>query len=160
MGTRPCEAESSGSGSRSSCPQIPRYFSPLGRSCGALSACMGILRRSRLVVSWIRSGGEPNGYDLCTPIAELNPPLPGWGEYYKRAHVRKLFQSLDGWEVRGVRWKVWRADPKLPLQSDSEAAFASSFLSCPHRHRPILRCAFPSGERYGFILFRWNDAIG
>src|SRR5580692_12079598 len=38
MGTRPCEAESSGSGSRSSCPQIPRYFSPLGRSCGALSA--------------------------------------------------------------------------------------------------------------------------
>ena len=64
-----------------------------------------------LVVSWIRCGGEPNGYDLCTPIAELNPPLPGWGEYYKRAHVRKLFQSLDGWEVRGVRWKVWRADP-------------------------------------------------
>lgn len=38
MGTRPCEAESSGSGSRSSCPQIPRYFRALGRSCGALSA--------------------------------------------------------------------------------------------------------------------------
>src|ERR1700730_6495940 len=79
MGTRPCEAESSGSGSRSSCPQVPRYFSPLGRSCRALSACMGILRRSRLVVSWIRSGGEPNGYDLCTPIAELNPPFAGLG---------------------------------------------------------------------------------
>jgi hypothetical protein len=47
------------------------------------------------------------GCDLCTPIAELNPLLRGWGEYYKRAHVRKLFQSLDGWEVRGVRWKVW-----------------------------------------------------
>ena len=31
-----------------------------------------------MVVSWIRSGGEPNGYDLRTPIAELNPPLPGW----------------------------------------------------------------------------------
>jgi len=38
MGTRPCEAESSGSSSRSSCPQIPRYFSPLGPNCGALSA--------------------------------------------------------------------------------------------------------------------------
>jgi hypothetical protein len=34
----PCEAESSGSSLRSSCPQMPRYFSPLGRSCGALSA--------------------------------------------------------------------------------------------------------------------------
>jgi hypothetical protein len=54
------------------------------------------------------SGSEPNGCDLCTLIAELNPPLRRLGEYYKRAHVRKLFQSLDGWEVRGVCWKVWR----------------------------------------------------
>jgi RNA-directed DNA polymerase len=30
-------------------------------------------------------------------IEELNPLLRGWGEYYKRAHVRKLFQRLDGW---------------------------------------------------------------
>jgi hypothetical protein len=82
----------------------------------------GYLRRSRLVVSWIRSGGEPNGYDLCTPIAELNPPLPGWGEYCKRAHVRKLFQSLDGWEVRGVRWKVWRADPNYRFRGSNGAA--------------------------------------
>jgi RNA-directed DNA polymerase len=29
-------------------------------------------------------------------IEELNPLLRGWGEYYKRAHVRKLFQRLDG----------------------------------------------------------------
>ena len=29
-------------------------------------------------------------------IAELNPLLRGWGEYYKRAHVRKLFHRLDG----------------------------------------------------------------
>jgi hypothetical protein len=42
--------------------------------------------------------GEPNGYDLCTTIAELNHLircLPGLGEYYKRAHIRKLFQSLE-----------------------------------------------------------------
>src|SRR5271165_3462009 len=30
-------------------------------------------------------------------IEELNPLLRGWGEYYKRAHIRKLFQRLDGW---------------------------------------------------------------
>jgi RNA-directed DNA polymerase len=44
-------------------------------------------------------------------IAELNPLLRGWGEYYKRAHVRKLFHRLDGWIVRRLwsyRYKRWR----------------------------------------------------
>src|SRR5215831_1786739 len=44
-------------------------------------------------------------------IAELNPLLRGWGEYYKRAHVRKLFHRLDGWIVRRIwshRYKHWR----------------------------------------------------
>jgi hypothetical protein len=50
----PCEAESSGSGSRSSCPQIPRYFSPLGRSCGARSAVW--VRQSE--VDWSFHGSD------------------------------------------------------------------------------------------------------
>ena len=29
-------------------------------------------------------------------IKELNPTLRGWGEYYKRAHVRRLFVALPG----------------------------------------------------------------
>ncbi len=44
-------------------------------------------------------------------IEELNPLLQGWGEYYKRAHVRKLFQRLDGWILRRIwshRFKRWR----------------------------------------------------
>ena len=44
-------------------------------------------------------------------IAELNPVLRGWGEYYKRAHVRKLFHQLDGWVRRRIwshRFKRWR----------------------------------------------------
>jgi group II intron reverse transcriptase/maturase len=44
-------------------------------------------------------------------IAELNPLLRGWGEYYKRAHVRRLFHRLDGWIVRRLwshRYKRWR----------------------------------------------------
>ena len=56
-------------------------------------------------------------------IAELNPLLRGWGEYYKRAHVRKLFHRLDGWIVRRIwshrykRWKNsgWRRLPKKTL---------------------------------------------
>ena len=44
-------------------------------------------------------------------IEELNPVLRGWGHYYKRAHVRKLFHRLDGWMVRRIWWhrfKGWR----------------------------------------------------
>jgi hypothetical protein len=44
-------------------------------------------------------------------IAELNPVLRGWGNYYKRTHVRKLFHRLDGWVVRRIwshRYRRWR----------------------------------------------------
>src|ERR1035437_36701 len=44
-------------------------------------------------------------------IAELHPLLRGWGEYYKRAQVRKLFQRLDGWirrRIRSHRYRRWR----------------------------------------------------
>jgi hypothetical protein len=44
-------------------------------------------------------------------IKELNPTLRGWGEYYKRAHVRTLFHKLDGWIVRRLwshRFRRWR----------------------------------------------------
>src|SRR5215831_10061802 len=44
-------------------------------------------------------------------ITELNPLLRGWGEYYKRAHVRQLFNRLDRWILRRIwshRCKRWR----------------------------------------------------
>jgi len=44
-------------------------------------------------------------------IAALNPLLRGWGEYYKRAHVRRLFHRLDAWIRRRIwshRYKRWR----------------------------------------------------
>jgi hypothetical protein len=42
---------------------------------------------------------------------ELDRSLRGWGEYYKRAHIRKLFQRLDGWIRRRIwshRYRRWR----------------------------------------------------
>ena len=44
-------------------------------------------------------------------IEELNPLLRGWGEYYKKAHVRTLFNRLNRWIVRRIwshRFKRWR----------------------------------------------------
>jgi group II intron reverse transcriptase/maturase len=50
---------------------------------------------------------------LTTPelIANLNPVIRGWGNYYKRAHVRTLFNRLNGWilhRIRSHRYKRWR----------------------------------------------------
>ena len=44
-------------------------------------------------------------------VQQLNPVLRGWGHYYKRAHVRRLFNQLDRWVVRRIwshRYKRWR----------------------------------------------------
>jgi len=44
-------------------------------------------------------------------IEELNPVIRGWGNYYCRAHVRKLFNRLDRWILRRIwshRCKRWR----------------------------------------------------
>lgn len=44
-------------------------------------------------------------------INEINPIIRGWGNYYKKAHVRKLFHQLDGWVRRRIwshRYKRWR----------------------------------------------------
>lgn len=59
-------------------------------------------------------------------IKELNPTLRGWGEYYKRAHVRTLFHKLDGWIVRRIwshrfrRWRTrgWKQLPPVKLYEE------------------------------------------
>ena len=52
---------------------------------------------------------------VSTPVlvAQLNPILRGWGLYYHKAHVRKLFAQLDRWILhrlwsqRFKRWRCW-----------------------------------------------------
>lgn len=44
-------------------------------------------------------------------IREINPVIRGWGTYFARAHVRRLFHQLDGWIERRIwshRFKRWR----------------------------------------------------
>lgn len=44
-------------------------------------------------------------------IDEINPVIRGWGTYYRKAHVRKLFSRLKKWIVRRLwshRFKRWR----------------------------------------------------
>jgi hypothetical protein len=44
-------------------------------------------------------------------IAEINPVARGWGNYYRKAHVRKLLAKLDRWMIQRIwshRTKRWR----------------------------------------------------
>lgn len=44
-------------------------------------------------------------------IEEINPVIRGWGNYYCKAHVRKLFNRFDRWIVQRIwshRRKRWR----------------------------------------------------
>jgi len=44
-------------------------------------------------------------------IQQLNPLIKGWGQYFCKAHVRKLFLKLNKWIVRRIwshKYKRWR----------------------------------------------------
>jgi RNA-directed DNA polymerase len=52
-----------------------------------------------------------NPKDLEGVLAELNPILRGWGNYYRRAPVRRRFNRLKHWIVMRVwshQHKHWR----------------------------------------------------
>ena len=56
-------------------------------------------------------------------IEHLNPVIRGWGIFYRKAHVRRLFNRLDRWIVRRIysflakRWRntMWRKYPTKRL---------------------------------------------
>ncbi|NSW84643.1 MAG: group II intron reverse transcriptase/maturase [Syntrophothermus sp.] len=56
-------------------------------------------------------------------IDEINPIIRGWGNYYRKAHIRKLFNRLDRWIIRRLwshqlkRWRNtgWRRYPTKHL---------------------------------------------
>lgn len=44
-------------------------------------------------------------------IDSINPVIRGWGNYFRKAHVRKLFNKLDRWITRRIwshQFKKWR----------------------------------------------------
>jgi RNA-directed DNA polymerase len=53
-------------------------------------------------------------------IARMNPVIRGWGTYYRKAHVKRLFNRLDRWIERRLysflakRWRnaMWRRYPR------------------------------------------------
>jgi RNA-directed DNA polymerase len=67
-----------------------------------------------------------NPKDLEGVLDELNPIIRGWGNYYRRAHVRRRFNRLNRWIVMRVwshqqkRWRNagWRQLPERRLYGE------------------------------------------
>ncbi len=67
-----------------------------------------------------------NPKDLEGIVGELNPILRGWGNYYRRAKVRRLYHRLNRWVVMRVwshqtkRWRNagWRVLPERRLYGE------------------------------------------
>ena len=77
-------------------------------------------------------------------IAEMNPILRGWGQYYKRSHVRRLFTQLDALdraatmvapmqalalrrlETTAADDVVWRTGAGQPFTATSSGTFSLS----------------------------------
>jgi group II intron reverse transcriptase/maturase len=59
-------------------------------------------------------------------IEDLNPVIRGWGNYYSKSHIRKLFNKLDRWILRRIwsfkykRWRNtgWKELPEVMLYGD------------------------------------------
>ena len=78
-------------------------------------------------------------------IAELNPLVRGWGRHYCKAHVRKLFNRLNGWIVhrlrshRHKRWRNagWRDMPEKRLYGEMKLVNLVSLIpSLAQRRKP------------------------
>lgn len=67
-----------------------------------------------------------NPLKLQEVINSINPVIRGWGNYYRKAHVRRVFHQLDGWIERRLysflakRWRnaKWRLYPSCRLIND------------------------------------------
>ena len=63
---------------------------------------------------------------LADMINRLNPVIRGWGNYYRKAHVRNIFHGLDGWIQRRLysflakRWRntKWKHYPSRRLYEE------------------------------------------
>ena len=80
-------------------------------------------------------------------IAQVNPVIRGWGNYYCKAHVRKLFNRLDRWIIhrlrshRHRRWRCcgWKTLPEKRLYGEFGLVSLLHLIPSIGPHR---RCAF------------------
>jgi hypothetical protein len=85
-------------------------------------------------------------------IDDLNPVIRGWGNYYSRSHVRKLFNKLDRWIVRRIwsfkykRWRNigWKEIPEAMLYGELGLVNLVSLIPtiAPRRNRAFVKAGY------------------
>jgi RNA-directed DNA polymerase len=85
-------------------------------------------------------------------IEDLNPVIRGWGNYYNKSHIRKLFNKLDRWIVRRIwsfkykRWRNtgWKELPEAMLYGDLGLANLVSMIPTivPRSERAFVKAGY------------------
>jgi RNA-directed DNA polymerase len=63
---------------------------------------------ARLKRAFKKTFRQGRGRNLSKLIEELTPTLRGWVNYFRLSEVKGLFEELDGWIRRRLRWIIWR----------------------------------------------------
>jgi len=79
-------------------------------------------------------------------VKRLNPIIRGWGNYYCKAHVRKLFNQLDRWILRRIwsqrlkRWRNagWKIMPRAQLYGEYGLVNLVSLIPSISQRKAIL----------------------
>lgn len=80
-------------------PKFNIYVYPKAKSIQSFMDTIRVRTRRRIPLTV---------YEL---IDSINPVIRGWGNYFRKAHVRKLFNRLQRWIIRRIwshRFKHWR----------------------------------------------------
>ncbi|HWR08974.1 group II intron reverse transcriptase/maturase [Sporomusa sp.] len=60
-------------------------------------------------------------------IDNINPIIRGWGNYFRKAHVRKLFNKLTGWIIHRLRSFIYRRWRNVGWKKHSEEVLYGKF---------------------------------
>jgi RNA-directed DNA polymerase len=64
------------------------------------------------------TGSQQSGKDVKQIIAELNPALRGWGNYFRKATADREFLNMDSFVYRRlVSWMYRRAGQRRPKRA-------------------------------------------
>ncbi|WP_326492967.1 group II intron maturase-specific domain-containing protein [Alicyclobacillus fastidiosus] len=82
-------------------------------------------------------------------IDRINPVIRGWGNYYRKAHVRKLFNRLQRWIIQRIRshqykrWRNggWRKYPERRLYGEFRLVNLIQLIACQdYRLKNLCTC--------------------
>lgn len=109
-----------------------------------------------------------SGIQLARMIAFLNPILRGWGNYFKVASCKGIFQSLMEWIRRRLRmkqmreWKGWKAFHKALRRQGFRGDFPKLSMTrwvnskCQHIHNALPNSWFKDMKLFDLTTLKTN----